>query len=102
MKHFETFNECMDDAFARLSTFERTFEPWKKWENVNLTNLNPCKDCSISKELGENGHYYQMSGAAMEDLTQSCHVCALHALWTLNVIEKLKWYEEQDKRLKGD
>lgn len=102
MKHFKAFKEYMDDATARLCIFDRTFKPWKKWENVNLTNLNPCKDCPISKELSENGHYYQICGGALEDLTQSCHGCSVHARWTLDVVQKLKWYEEQDKRLKGD
>lgn len=102
MKHFDNFQAYRKDKFARLGIFDRTFKPWKKWEDVSLTDLCPCRTCDISKELSTNCHYYQMSGGAAEELTKKCDCCPEHAQWMMDVIEKLRWYEEHDERLKGD
>lgn len=102
MKHFKNFKEYQKDIFTRLNQFTRAFKPWKKWEDVNLTELNPCRKCNISKELHNNSHYYQMSGGAEEELTKPCACCMDKTLWNIECFEKLVWYEDHDERLKED
>lgn len=106
MKQFETFINYQKYVSANLGIFARTFTPWVKWEDVCLSDLCPCKDCYIQKELSDNGHYYQMSEGAAEELTKPCKNCVEHIQWTAECLEKLKWYEEHDERLdsnkKGD
>lgn len=102
MKQFKSFKEYQKDIFTRLTAFTRTFKPWEKWQDVNLTELNPCKNCAISKELIDNSHYFQLSGGAAEELTESCKHCEDRMLWTIECCQKLQWYETYDERLKEE
>lgn len=41
MKQFKDYREYRKDVFERVSTFDSTFKPWKKWQDVSLTDLCP-------------------------------------------------------------
>lgn len=99
MRHFETFKDYQNYNYANVAVFARTFKPWKKWEDVCLSDLCPCNGCDISKELSDNSRYYQMSEGAAEELTKPCKKCHAYLQWTMECLEKLKWYEEHDERL---
>lgn len=100
MKHFDNFQEYRKDIFERVGVFDRTFKPWKKWQDVRLMSVSPCRDCHIPIKITDNCHYYQMCYGAEEELIKKCNTCPERLMWLIDVIEKLKWYEEQDTRLK--
>ena len=77
-----------------------TFHPWKKWRNVRLTDILPCKNCDVCKERINNRYVYMMSEGSDEELDEKCEHCIEYKLWVMECIEKLKWYEEKDERLK--
>ena len=85
---------------SMFSNFDKTFRPWKKWENKSLIAENPCNNCEVHKEFIENRYFYMMSGGSDEELAEQCKHCVKHITWTMDCIQKLKWYEEQDERLK--
>lgn len=101
MKQFKTFKEYQEYIRSNISVFDRAFKPWRKWEDTCLSELCPCKDCDISKEIRNNNHYYQMSGGAEEELTKPCKSCLAAIQWETECLGKLKWYETHDDKLKG-
>mgnify|MGYP003297318038 CR=1 FL=1 len=57
---YKTYRE---DTSKRLNGFDRAFKPWKKWQNVKLSDICPCNNCEISKELEARQYEIQMSGS---------------------------------------
>lgn len=90
------------ECFSKLNNFDRTFKPWKKWQNVKLSDISPCSTCEVSKELIARQYEVQMSGGLQEEIMQPCEHCLDNVLWRIECIEKLKWYEENDERLKHE
>lgn len=90
------------ETFKELDNFDRTFHPWKKWENVKLTDICPCYTCEVKKELKSRQYEVMMSGGLQEEITKPCKNCIDGTLWQMDCIEKLKWYEDNDERLKKD
>lgn len=88
------------DTFKRLSQFDIAFKPWKKWQDVNLSDLCPCNNCEVSKELHVRQYEVQMSGGLQEEITKTCEYCIDIVLWRTECLEKLAWYEDKDDRLK--
>lgn len=87
------------NTYENLSKFERTFKPWKKWQNVNLTLMCPCKTCEVRKELIARQYEVQMSGGLQEEIMEPCEHCIDILNWKSECIQKLAWYEEHDERL---
>ena len=88
------------DTFERLNQFDMTFKPWKKWQNVKLSDICPCNTCEVNKELKARQYEVQMSGGLQEEIMQPCGHCMDVTLWRLECLEKLGWYEDNDERLK--
>lgn len=93
------YKSFREDNFSKMSKFDFTFHPWKKWRNVKLTDICPCKNCEYYKERIDNCYVYMMSEGSDEELNKKCEHCIEHTLWTMECIEKLQWYEEKDERL---
>ena len=89
------------DTFKRVNQFDMSFKPWKKWQNVKLSDICPCKTCEVHKELIARQYEVQMSGGLQEKITEPCEHCMDNAPWTMECIEKLGWYEDNDERLKN-
>ena len=90
------------NTFKKLDQFNRTFKPWKKWQDIKLTGMSPCKDCDVYKERIDNRYLYMMSEGSDKELVKRCRHCLEHTLWAMECIEKLKWYEERDERLQNE
>lgn len=95
-----TYQEYRKDTFKRLNQFDMTFKPWKKWQNVKLSDMCPCNTCEVSKELIARQYEVQMSGGLQEEITEPCGHCMDSVLWKIECIEKLAWYEDKDEKLK--
>lgn len=89
------------DTFKRVNQFNMSFKPWKKWQNVKLSDICPCKTCEVHKELIARQYEVQMSGGLQEKIMKPCEHCLDATLWTMECIEKLGWYENNDERLKN-
>lgn len=89
------------NTFARLNQFDMAFRPWKKWQNVKLSNMCPCSTCEVSKELRNRQYEIQMSGGLQEEIMKPCEHCIDIILWKSECIEKLSWYEDNDERLRN-
>ena len=81
------------ENFEKLSQFNRTFMPWKKWQNVKLSDLCPCDTCDVQKECMDRRYEFMMSEGADEELTKKCLRCVDALNWQMECIEKLRWYE---------
>lgn len=88
------------ETFARVNQFDRTFKPWKKWQDVRLSDISPCSTCEVNKELIARQYEVQMSSGLQEEITKPCEHCIDSILWKMECIEKLAWYEDNDERLK--
>ena len=95
--NYKTYRE---NTFKNINTFSRTFKPWLKWQNVKLSDLCPCNDCDINKELKARQYEVQMSGGLQEEIMKPCGHCIDITHWKIECLEKLKWYEDNDKRCK--
>lgn len=94
---YKTYRE---DTFKNISTFSRIFKPHLKWHKVKLSDLSPCKNCKVAKELRDRQYEVQMSGGLQEEITKPCEHCIDVTLWRVECLEKLKWYEDNDERCK--
>ena len=94
------YKEYRKDTFEKLSQFDMTFKPWKKWQNVKLTNLNPCYTCPVQSAYIANRYVIMMSEGADEEFVKQCQSCTDKIFWAKECLEKLKWYEDHDERLK--
>ena len=90
------------DTFKRVDKFDMSFKPWKKWQNVKLSDICPCNVCEVNKELRVRQYEVQMSGGLQEEITKPCEKCMDIILWRMECIEKLAWYEDNDERFKKE
>lgn len=90
------------DIVKKLNSFDKTFKPWKKWQNVKLSDISPCSTCDIHKELIARQYEVQISGGLQEEIMKPCEYCLDNILWRIECIEKLAWYEDKDEHLKTD
>ena len=88
------------NTFKMLNQFDTAFKPWKKWQNVKLSDMCPCNTCEVSKELRKRQYEVQMSGGLQEEIMKPCEHCIDVILWKSECIEKLGWYEDNDDHLK--
>ena len=88
------------EIFKKVNQFDMTFNPEKKWQNVKLSDISPCSTCKVNKELIARQYEVQMSGGLQEEITKPCEHCMDALLYQKECIEKLAWYENNDKRLK--
>lgn len=88
------------EIFKKVNQFDMTFNPEKKWQNVKLSAISPCNICKVNKELIARQYEVQMSGGLQEEITKPCEHCMDILLYQNECIEKLAWYENNDKRLK--
>lgn len=95
--NYKTYRE---NIFKDISSFSRTFKPWLKWQNVKLSDMCPCDECEVSKELKARQYEVQMSGGLQEEITKPCDHCVEILQWKVECLEKLKWYEDNDERYK--
>ena len=93
---YKTYKENI----SKVNSFDKAFKPWKKWQDVKLSDICPCSTCSVSKELEARQYEVQMSGGLQEEITKPCEHCMDVLLWKMDCIEKLKWYEDKDDHLK--
>lgn len=96
------WKEYQKNKFKNVGSFSSIFKPWKKWQNVKLSDISPCNTCEVYKELISRQYEVQMSGGLQEEIMQPCEYCLDNILWKIECIEKLKWYEDNDERLKQD
>lgn len=94
---YKTYRE---DAFQRVNQFDMVFKPYKKWQDVKLSDMSPCSTCEVYKELIARQYEVQMSGGLQEEITEPCKRCIDNILWNMECVEKLEWYENNDERLK--
>ena len=86
-------------TFEKLSQFARTFKPWMKFQNVNLSDICPCYNCDIYADYTERAVYGNIAERQYAELPDSCP-CIDKIHWQMECIEKLAWYEDNDERLK--
>lgn len=87
---YKTYRE---ENVKNLSQFDRAFKPWKKWQNVKLSDVCPCDTCDVEKERMARKYEFMMSEGADKKLAKKC-LCCIDALnWQMECIEKLRWYE---------
>ena len=88
------------DTFKKFNQFSMTFKPWQKWQNVKLSDMCPCNNCDVNKELLTRQYEVQMSCGLQEEITKPCERCVNIICWRTECLEKLAWYEDNDERLK--
>lgn len=89
------------DTFKRVNQFDMSLKPWKKWQNVKLSDICPCRTCEVHKELIARQYEVQMSGGLQEEIMKPCEHCMDVILWQMECEEKLAWYEDNDERLRN-
>ena len=88
------------EIFEKVNQFDMAFKPWKKWQDVKLTDICPCNNCEVNKKLIARQYEVQISDGLQEEITKPCEHCMDRVLWEMECLEKLKWYEDNDERLK--
>lgn len=87
------------EIFERINQFDMAFKPWKKWQDVKLTDMCPCSVCGTYEDYKEIALYGNIAERQYTELPDSCP-CMDKLFWEMECIEKLKWYEGNDERLK--
>lgn len=85
-----------------FSDFNKVFHPEKRWMHKSLIKERPCDYCKVQKEYINNRYLYMMSEGSDREIVEKCKHCIKHITWTMDCIQKLKWYEENDERLKHE
>lgn len=88
------------ETFTRVNQFDIVFKPWKKWQDIKLIDVCPCKTCEVNAEYINRRYEIMMSEGVDEDLVESCRHCMERVQWLMECVEKLSWYEDNDERLK--
>lgn len=83
-----------------FSNFDAVFHPEKKWKNKRLSESCPCKDCDTYKQYEMEALYGTIAERQYAELPESCDTCAKKILWTIDCMQKLKWYEDKDETLR--
>lgn len=84
----------------RVNGFDKAFKPWKKWQNVKLTDICPCSNCDTYKDYEIKALYGNIAERQYAELPDSCP-CVWKLTWQMECMEKLAWYEKNDERLKN-
>lgn len=80
--------------------FKDAFCPWRAYENKSVLADSPCKDCEVSEWMRVHEMQIKMSDGFGDEVIDKCSHCLKHTLWLRICLSKLKWYEENDPRLK--
>ena len=96
------FKTYQKETLKKVNAFDSAFKPWKKWQDVKLSDLCPCNTCEVHKELAARQYEVQMSGGLQEEIMKPCEDCLDVKLWEMECVQKLVWYEANDERLKGE
>ena len=80
--------------------FDKVFSPDESWKDVKLNDKNPCAKCDVTKWCDEHMNQIRMSEGFVDEITKRCNGCKAHILWSIDCHKKLKWYEDNDERLK--
>ena len=83
-------------------SFNDIFHPEKNWENKCLTASCPCDTCDVFKEYEMKARYGTTAERQFAELPDSCASCIKKLLWRVNCMQKLRWYEAHDERLKKE
>lgn len=65
-----------------------------------LTSICPCDNCDTYKEYQIKSIYGDIAERQYLELPNSCQTCVSKIDWLEDCLIKLKWYEENDERLK--
>ena len=78
------------------------FCPETKWFDKRITDNNPCYTCDIHKNWLNRAIYGNPAERedAVINTPQECMNCLKHMLWISECLCKLRWYENNDERLK--
>lgn len=87
------------ETFEKITQFDMAFKPWKKWQDVKLSDMCPCNNCVTYKEYEEIALYGNIAERQYAELPDSCP-CMDRLHWEMECLEKLKWYEDNDERFK--
>ena len=68
--------------------------------NKKLTSTCPCDNCDTYKEYQMKSIYGDIAERQYAELPNICETCISRFDWLEDCLIKLKWYEENDKRLK--
>jgi hypothetical protein len=83
-----------------LIDFDKVFHPEEKWQNVKLSDCNPCVHCEVAREYSKYKQQIMMSeGFADDIIAHKCNMCMKHITWRVDCFQKLRWYEDNDERL---
>lgn len=80
--------------------FDEIFHPEKKLINKKLTSMCPCDSCDTYKEYKMKALYGTIAERQYAELPESCRVCIPKLNWEIDCMTKLRWYEDNDERLK--
>ena len=83
-----------------VSRFDKIFKPWKKWQDIKLTNMCPCKECETYIEYEMKALYGNIAERQYAELPDGCRICIDRINWEMDCMAKLNWYEDHDDTLK--
>jgi hypothetical protein len=75
-----------------LIDFDEIINPEEKWGSTKLSDKNPCVHCEVTREYRK---------FADETIICKCNMCMKYIAWKVDCFQKLKWYEDNDERLKS-
>ena len=96
---FDTYEEYRKNVKENVNNFDIAFKPWEKWQNVKLTDINPCNTCDVYKEYEMRALYGNIAERHYAELPESCP-CINKICWEGECWEKFGWYERNDERFK--
>lgn len=85
-----------------LASFIDTFHPEHKLKDKRLTNNSPCNECKTYKEYMQKITYGNIAERCYSSLPDSCKSCIKRANYEIDCMNKLRWYEDHDGRLKNN
>lgn len=80
--------------------FNSVFHPEEKWKDKKLTELCPCNECKIYQEYDFISKMGSIAERQYTELPNSCKTCINKINWEIDCMQKLRWYENNDERLK--
>lgn len=82
-----------------MVNFNDVFHPENKWKDKKLTDFCPCGNCEVHNEYEVTKTVGSIAERQYAELPKSCDQCAKKSLWLMDCMQKLKWYEDNDKSL---
>ena len=80
--------------------FQDAFCPWRAYVNNSIIADIPCKNCEVLKWRKFNAEKIRMTEGFDDPIVSKCSHCLPYVKWLHICLSKLKWYEENDPRLK--